>query len=145
MTPVAAAAKVEAVRLGMRELVAEVVRRAASAPLSPADPVDSISALLALDPRNTNHVHANVTVIVCDALTDPGRETHANRWRAVRPAWVRPATIGATVNRLTALGVLRPTGRYVRSTDKTGRNRNKLVPVYTLNVAALTKDRVKGR
>lgn len=140
MTSVAAEA-VRAARPSMRELVADVVRRAASAPLSPADPVDSIAALLALDPLNTNHFRANVAVIVCDALTDLGRETHANRWRAVRPAWVRPATVGATVNRLTALGVLRPTGRYVRSTDRIGRNRNKLVPVYRLDVAALLRDR----
>jgi hypothetical protein len=122
---------------GVVELVAEVVRRAASAPLSPDDPVASIAALLALDPRNTSHFQANITVIVCDALADPQRETHANRWRPVRPAWVRPSTVGAAVNRLAALRVLRPTGRYVRNTDAKGRNRNKLLPVYTLNLTAL--------
>jgi hypothetical protein len=122
---------------GVVELVAEVVRRAASAPLSPDDPVASIAALLALDPRNTSHFQANVTVIVCDALADPQRETHANRWRPVRPTWVRPSTVGAAVNRLVALRVLRPTGRYVRNTDRDGRNRNKLLPVYRLDLAVL--------
>jgi hypothetical protein len=122
---------------GAVELVAEVVRRAASAPLSPDDPVASIAALLALDPRNTGHFQANITVIVCDALADPQRETHANRWRPIRPAWVRPSTVGAAVHRLAVLRVLRPTGRYVRNTDRHGRNRNKLLPVYRLDLAVL--------
>ncbi|MCK2239377.1 MULTISPECIES: hypothetical protein [unclassified Crossiella] len=122
---------------GLADLVAEVVRSAASAPLSPADPIASVSALLLLDPRNQDHLNANVTVIVCDALSHPARETNANRWRNLRPTWVRPPTVGATTNGLTRLGVLRPTGKYVPSTDRHGKNLGKLVPVYRLDLKPL--------
>ncbi|MBP2479124.1 hypothetical protein JOF53_007996 [Crossiella equi] len=122
---------------GLADLVAEVARRAASAPLSPADPIASVAALLLLDPRNHDHLTANVVTIVCDALSHPGRETNANRWRAIRPTWVRPQTVGATTNGLCRLGVLRSTGKYVPSTDRLGKNLGKLVPVYKLDLKPL--------
>ncbi len=122
----------------VREVVADLARRAASAPPSPTDPVASVCALLTLDPRNRAHIVANVAAIVTDALTNGDRETYANRWRRLRPPWVRPSTVGATVNRLTALGVLVPTGRYVHCTDSGARNRGKLQPVYTLDLTAVS-------
>ena len=105
-----------------------------------ADTVNAISALLLIEPRNLASVLAIVAAIVGDAKADPFRETTANRWRALLPAWVAPPLIGATVNRLRAAGLLVATGRYVRSTDTAGRNGNKLQPIYALDLAALPRD-----
>ncbi|CRK55460.1 hypothetical protein [Alloactinosynnema sp. L-07] len=121
---------------GVRELVTKIARRAVAAAPAGGDPVAGVAALLAVDPRNADHVQAVATVIVCDALADPFRETTANRWRPLLPPWVRPPVVGATVQRLLAAGVLVPTGRYVRCTDRTGRNRGKPQPVYSLDVAS---------
>ena len=108
---------------------------------SPADgeTAATVAALLTAEPRNEAQILAIVTVIVRDALADPFRETTANRWRALLPAWVRPQLVGATVNRLRAAGLLVSTGRYVRSTDSVGRNVGKLQPVYAFDVAALAE------
>ncbi|WNV86595.1 hypothetical protein [Umezawaea sp. Da 62-37] len=129
----------------MPELASEVAARLVGLPLDYGVTVDHIAALLAADPRNTTHMAAVVRVIVHDALADPFRETHANRWRPALPAWLRPPMVGATVRRLLASGVLVGTGRYVRSTDAKGGNGNKLIPVYTLNLAAPSlRDRRAG-
>ncbi|WP_410648183.1 hypothetical protein [Amycolatopsis sp. cmx-4-54] len=97
----------------------------------------TVAALLTAEPRNEAQVLVITTVIVRDALADPFRETTANRWRALLPAWVQPQLIGSTVNRLVASGLLVPTGRYVRSTDSPGRNLGKLQPVYAFDAEAL--------
>lgn len=99
----------------------------------------TVAALLTCEPRNTAHVLAIVEVVVQDALADPFRETTANRWRPLLPAWVHPPMVGATVNRLRVAGLLVATGRYVRSTDTAGRNVGKLQPIYTFDAAALTE------
>lgn len=120
------------------ELAGAMVAQARTAgPVSDAETVNTVAALLTAEPRNEAQVLAIVTVIVRDALADPFRETTANRWRALLPAWVRPNLIGATVNRLRVAGLLVPTGRYVRSTDAAGRNVGKLQPVYALDAEAL--------
>lgn len=116
------------------ELVAEIARRAIETTPAAGDPVAGVAALLVLDPRNTDHVEAVATVIVRDALGDPFRETTANRWRALLPGWVRPPVVGATVQRLLAAGFIVPTGRYVRSTDRAGKNGGKPQPVYMLDL-----------
>ncbi|MBM7771209.1 hypothetical protein JOD54_001413 [Actinokineospora baliensis] len=112
----------------------EIARRVISLPPAGGDPVASVAALLVLDPRNTDHVEAVTTVIVCDALGDPWRETTANRWRALLPTWIRPQVIGATVQRMSAAGVLVHTGRWVRSTDTAGGNGGKPQPVYRVSI-----------
>jgi len=119
---------------GLPELVAEIARRAIATTPADGDPVAGVAALLVLDPRNIDHVTAVATVIVHDALGDPFRETTANRWRALLPAWVRPQVVGATVQRMLAAGLLAPTGRYVRSTDRAGKNGGKPQPVYRLDL-----------
>jgi hypothetical protein len=120
--------------VGLRELVAEITRVAIASTPPGGDPVAGVAALLLIDPRNTDHVTAVATVIVRDALGDSFRETTANRWRALLPYWVRPPVVGATVQRMIAAGFLVPTGRYVRSTDRVGKNRGKPQPVYRLDV-----------
>jgi hypothetical protein len=116
--------------------------RATSPPsASGGETAQTVAALLTAEPRNEAAVLAIVTVIVRDALADPLRETTANRWRALLPAWVAPPLVGATVNRLRLLGLLVPTGLYVRSTDTAGRNVGKLQPMYALDLAALPETR----
>lgn len=97
----------------------------------------TVAALLTAEPRNEAQILAIVTVIVRDSLADPFRETTANRWRSLLPSWVQPQLIGSTVNRLRAAGLLVHTGRYVRSTDSTGRNVGKLQAVYAFDAEAL--------
>ncbi|SDC25064.1 hypothetical protein [Actinokineospora iranica] len=133
----AVARVVPAVAAGMVEAAVGVAQRLVPLPLEYPDAVANVAALIAGDPRNAEHVRTVVTAIVGDAMTDPFRETTANRWRPLLPPWVRPAVIGATVRRLLAAGVLVATGRYVRSTDAHGRNQNKLQPVYALNLTPL--------
>jgi hypothetical protein len=117
-----------------RAMIAEV---GVTSPAGSGETAATVAALLTAEPRNEAPVLAIVTVIVRDALADPLRETFANRWRPLLPVWVQPQLIGATANRLRAAGLLVTTGRYVRSTDRAGRNVGKLQPVYTLDVAAL--------
>ncbi|MDT8910915.1 hypothetical protein [Amycolatopsis sp. PS_44_ISF1] len=113
-----------------------VQARGASRPAD-GETAATVAALLVAEPRNEAQVLAIVTVIVRDALADPFRETTANRWRTLLPAWVQPQLVGSTVNRLRAAGLLVSTGRYVRSTDSAGRNIGKLQPVYAFDAAAL--------
>ncbi|WP_433268210.1 hypothetical protein ACQPZF_03650 [Actinosynnema sp. CS-041913] len=117
------------------ELTAGIAQHLVGLPLDYGGTVDQIAALLAGEPRNAAHLAAVVRVIVDDAMADPFRETHANRWRGRLPSWVRPPMVGATVRRLLSAGLLAGTGRYVRSTDARGRNGGKLMPVYALNLA----------
>jgi hypothetical protein len=123
------------------ELTAEIARHLVGLPLDYGGTVDRIAALLAVEPRNAEHLAAVVRVVVQDAMADPFRETNANRWRVELPAWVRPPMVGATVRRLLSVGLLVTTGRYVRSTDARGGNGGKLMPVYSLNLAVLIEHR----
>ncbi|MGH3760278.1 hypothetical protein [Actinophytocola sp.] len=128
------------VPMTLREMAADVARRVAAVAPTEGDPVSSLLALLVLDPRNTGHVRVVAAVIVADAMGDGWRETTANRWRPLVPTWVRPSVVGATVQRMIGAGLLVPTGRYVRCTDRASRNRGKLQPVYRLNLATLAAD-----
>lgn len=119
------------------ELTAEIARHLVGLPLDYGGTVDRIAALLDADERNAEHLAAVVRVVVQDAMGDPFRETNANRWREHLPSWLRPPMVGATVRRLLAAGLLVGTGRYVRSTDARGGNGNKMMPVYSLNLAVL--------
>ncbi|XVV05358.1 hypothetical protein ACQPW3_08180 [Actinosynnema sp. CA-248983] len=119
------------------ELTAEVAEQLVGLPLDYGGTVEQISALLTTEPANAEHLAAVTRVIVDDAMADPFRETHANRWRKQLPPWVRPPMVGATVRRLLSAGLLVPTGRYVRSTDARGGNSGKLMPIYALNLAVL--------
>ncbi|WP_158885037.1 hypothetical protein [Amycolatopsis anabasis] len=112
-------------------------RETGSAGADSGETAATVAALLTADPLHEAQVLAIVNVILRDALTDPFRETTANRWRPLLPPWVQPQLIGATVNRLRAAGLLVTTGRYVRSTDTAGRNGGKLQPIYALDTAAL--------
>lgn len=116
--------------------VAAIARDLVALPLEYPDTVSDVAALIAGDPRNHDHVRAVVAAIVGDALADPFRETTANRWRALLPSWLRRQVIGATVRRLLDAEVLVATGRYAHCTDTAGRNRNKLQPIYALNLHA---------
>lgn len=118
------------------DLAAEIAEHLIGLPLDYGTTVEQIAALLVGEPRNRPSVCAVVAVVVNDALADPFRETTSNRWRGRIPAWVAPQMIGLTVRRMLSLDVLVPTGRYVRSTDKHGRNTGKLMAIYALNLAA---------
>ncbi|OXM63122.1 hypothetical protein [Amycolatopsis vastitatis] len=118
-------------------LAREMISQASAPSASGGETAQTVAALLTAEPRNEAGVLAVVTVIFRDALADPFRETTANRWRPLLPAWVHPPLVGAAVNRLRATGILVATGRYVHSTDSAGRNVGKLQPVYTLDVEAL--------
>lgn len=119
------------------ELTSEIARHLVGLPLDYGGTVDRIAALLDAEERNVEHLAAVVRVVVQDAMGDPFRETNANRWREHLPSWLRPPMVGATVRRLLAAGLLVGTGRYVRSTDARGGNGNKMMPVYSLNLAVL--------
>ena len=119
------------------EVAEEVTALLVALPLDYRDTIDAIAALLTGDPRNEDHVRAVVTAIVATALADPFREVNANQWRPALPGWVRPPMVGATVRQLVNAGLLVTTDRHVRSTDRHGRNGNKLHPIYALNLAAL--------
>ncbi|ANZ36453.1 hypothetical protein BBK82_10635 [Lentzea guizhouensis] len=118
------------------DLAAEIASHLIGLPLDYGTTVEQIAALLVAEPRNRAAVCAVVAVVVDDALADPFRETTSNRWRTRIPAWVAPQMIGVTVRRMLTLDVLVHTGRYVRSTDKHGRNTGKLMALYALNLAA---------
>ncbi|MEO6082545.1 MAG: hypothetical protein ABIQ18_05495 [Umezawaea sp.] len=117
--------------------VRSVAHQAASTRSASGDVVAAVCSLIAGDPRNHEHVRAVVSAILRDASEDPFWRTTANGWRPHLPAWLRPATVGATVQRLIAAGLLRPTGRYVRCTDTASGNRGKPQPVYEIDVTAL--------
>ncbi|GAA4527524.1 hypothetical protein [Amycolatopsis samaneae] len=130
----------------LRELVtlakAMVVQTSTSGrPAGADETAATIAALLTSEPRNESEVLTILAVIIGDALADPFRETTANRWRPLLPAWVQPQLIGATVTRLRAAGLLVTTGRYARCTDTRGRNGGKPQPIYCLDVAALSEQR----
>jgi hypothetical protein len=127
------------VPMTLREIVADAARRAAAVAPRAGDELAALLALLVLDPRNTDHVRAVTSAIVIDAMGNARRETTANRWRPVLPTWINPAVVGATVQRLRAAGLLAPTGKYVKCTDRSAGNAGKPQPVYRLNLAALTE------
>ncbi|MGI8310699.1 hypothetical protein [Saccharopolyspora hattusasensis] len=103
----------------------------------PNDMVAAVCALIAGDPRNHDHVEAVVSAVLRDAAGDSQWQTTANGWRPLLPSWIRPPTIGATVQRLVAIGMLRPTGRYSRCTDTRSGNRGKPQPVYAVDLGLL--------
>lgn len=116
------------------ELAAEVIRSAASAPV--AGDAAAVCALLVLDPLHHRDVVAVVGAILAAGQQHPDAEVTANTWRAHVPGWVAPPVIGATVKRLVAHGILRPTGRWVPAEHTTtGRNGGKPQPVYTLDLS----------
>lgn len=106
-----------------------IARRTMGMTRSGADSVVGAEA-----PPVADHVAVLAAVIVRDALGNPARETTANRWRPLLPAGLGPHMVGATVQRLIAAGVLVPTGRYVRSTDRVGKNHGKPQAVYRLEL-----------
>lgn len=110
-----------------------ITEQAIRAVPAPSDPVAAVCALLVGDPRNRSHVHAVVSVVLADASSDPDQVTTANRRRLLLPSWVYPPVVGATVQRLVALGVLRPTGRWELCDDTVSGNRGKPQPVYVLD------------
>ncbi|TCO47328.1 hypothetical protein EV192_11768 [Actinocrispum wychmicini] len=116
----------------------EVSRLAVVLPLDYGDELAHITRVLTIDPPNKSHVDEIVKAIISSALMDPFFQTTANRWRVLLPPWVRRGSMnGATVNVLLNMGILVPTGRYVRCDDTTSRNANKLQPIHALDVIAL--------
>ena len=119
--------------------------------------VPSVSGQLSLDlPRRERRQRTDSTRDVCalidaDPLHARDRQAVVDAIRAVAhlpeisrndvaplvPSWVFPKVIGTTFNVLRARHVLEPTGRHVWSTDKRGRNGNKLAPTYTVHLDRL--------
>jgi hypothetical protein len=139
-------ARPDAAPIAIGELSADVAKLLVGLELDYGTTVAQIAALLTSEPRNVPHVSAVVAAVVHDALRDPFRETTSNHWRPNLPSWLRPQMVGATVRQLMSAGILVPTGRYVPSTDAHGRNGGKLMPIYTLNLAAalLLSSRAEG-
>lgn len=96
------------------------------------DQVAAVCALLAAEPRNAADVAAVVSAVLHAAAEHPDREATANTWRPRLPGWVHRPMVGATVNRLLAVGVLVPTGRYVLCDDGASGNGGKPQPIYRL-------------
>ena len=83
----------------------------------------AILDLMAGDPIHDRDREAIIDAI--RASVGPDGLTTANRWRPLIPAWVFSNVVGATVHSLVALGRLVPTGRWVVSDDRKGRNSGK--------------------
>lgn len=124
-----------------------IARRAVAQSPAPNDVVAAVCSLIVIDPRNREHVEAVVSAILRDAATDPLWRTTANGWRPHLPSWIRPGVVGSTVQRLVAVGLLTPTGQYVRCSDTEARNGGKPQPVYEVDVTALAaaEDAAAGR
>lgn len=89
---------------------------------------DSVLALVSGD-----HVHARDRAAVVDAIAEsvrPDGTTDANAWRPLIPLYVYPRVVGATVNALMKAGVLVPTGQWVVSDDRKGRNSGRPMRMY---------------
>ncbi len=114
-----------------------IARRAIAATPAPNDLVAAVCALLVIDPSNRDHVEAVVSAVLHSASTDVLWRTTANSWRPLLPTWIRPPIVGATVQRLVSLGLLRTTGRWVRCDDIHSGNRGKPQPVYELDTTLL--------
>jgi hypothetical protein len=114
-----------------------ITRRAIAQSPAPNDVVAAVCSLIVIDPRNREHVDAVASAILRDAATDPLWRTTANGWRPHLPSWIRPGVVGSTVQRLVAVGLLTPTGRYVRCSDTEARNGGKPQPVYEVDITAL--------
>jgi hypothetical protein len=88
---------------------------------APADrEKDAVLALISGD-----LVHARDRAAVVKAIAAsvrPDGTTDANTWRPLIPPYVYSRVIGATVNALMKAGVLVPTGQWVISDDRKGRN-----------------------
>ncbi|GLY51322.1 hypothetical protein [Lentzea sp. NBRC 102530] len=131
--------EIEWTRHDLGEAVQVVARQAIAQSPAPADAVAAVCSLLVIDPSNRKHVEAVVSAVLHDAGTDPLWRTTANGWRPLLPDWVRPGVVGATVQRLIAVKLLRHTGVYVRCTDVEARNGGKPQPVYEVDPAALER------
>lgn len=94
----------------------------------------AICRLVASDPMNQPSVDAVITAV--RQLAGVG-EISRNDVTPLLPPWVAPKVIGSTFNRLRALHVLQATGRHVWSTDRRGRNGNKLCPTYVVHLDRL--------
>jgi len=84
---------------------------------------DAVLALIAGDP-----IHARDRAAIVDAIrasVRPDGTVSSNDWRPRIPTWCYPAVVGATVNALAKAGVLIPTGQWVTSDDRKGRNTGK--------------------
>jgi hypothetical protein len=96
---------------------------------------DAVLALIAGDP-----IHARDRAAIIDAITAsirPDGTVSSNDWRPNIPPWCYPAVVGATVNALTKAGVLVPTGHWVTSDDRKGRNSGKPQRAYRWNPTAV--------
>lgn len=120
------------------EATRAIARRAIAASPAPNDLVAAVCALLVIDPSNRDHVEAVVSAVIHSAANDsPLWRTTANSWRPLLPIWIRPALVGATVQRLVSLGLLRPTERWVRCDDIHSGNRGKPQRIYELDTELL--------
>ncbi|KJK46346.1 hypothetical protein UK23_23815 [Lentzea aerocolonigenes] len=124
-------------RHDLDQAVRTIARRAIAQSPGRNDVVAAVCSLMVIDPSNRQHVEAVVSAILRDAGSDPLWRTTANGWRPYLPSWVRPGVVGATVQRLVAVKLLRPTGQYVRCSDTEARNGGKPQPVYAVDVTAL--------
>jgi hypothetical protein len=108
----------------------------AAAELTAADPVkDAVLALIAGDIVHKRDRAAVVEAIA--ASVRPDGTTDANAWRPLIPPYVYPRVVGATVNALTKAGVLIPTGQWVISDDRKGRNSGRPMRVWRWNPTAV--------
>lgn len=97
-------------------------------PAPPDHEKAAVLALIAGDP-----LHARDRAAIIDAIAAsvrPDSTIDANAWRPLIPTWVHPRVIGATVNALMKVGVLIPTGQWVISDDRKGRNSGRPMRSY---------------
>jgi hypothetical protein len=103
---------------------------------SPADrDKDAVLALISGDPLHARDRQAVVDAIA--ASVRPDGTVCSNDWRPLIPTWVHPRVIGATVNALMKAGVLIPTGQWVISDDRKGRNSGRPMRVLRWNPTAV--------
>jgi hypothetical protein len=103
---------------------------------APADfEKDAVLGLIAGDPLHARDRAAVVEAIA--ASVRPDGTTDANTWRPLIPSYVYPAVVGATVNALMKAGVLVPTGQWVTSDDRKGRNSGRPMRILRWNPTAV--------
>lgn len=99
---------------------------------------DAVLDLIFNDPRNEPDRREIARLIIVVGRANPDGLVSSNDIRDSLPRWVRPQVIGPTFSKLASkeYGLLAPTGRYVKSTDRKSRNIGKPVPVWQLTEKA---------
>lgn len=119
-------------------MIETVQDQLAGMPTIPDDAVSAIASSIAGDPAYAGDRHVIVKAIVRAARANSNL-VELNAVRVLLEDIKLPkGVMAATVNALKTVGVLEPTQRWVRSTDRKGRNTNKPQTVYRLRADRLT-------